>query len=92
MAFGFDLVFAGPLPQPGLCAAFNPCTHMYAISQTDILPEVTIAKVLTVTLDTVAFSLNKEFSLQSANKMWDGTTISSEYLVVPGHIYIAGTG
>lgn len=85
-AFGFQLASG-----KGLCAAFNPCTHLYAISQTGILPAFTIAKVITFEVDALGFSLKRGGLVHtSENEMWSGGDV--DYLEVPGHVYLAGTG
>lgn len=86
-AFGFELSSG-----QALCAAFNPCKHLYAFSQTGLLPAFTIAKIITFELDAAGFSLERGGLVHtSANKMWSGGD-DADYLDVPGHVYLAGTG
>lgn len=85
LAFGFALDGGQEL-----CVAFNPCTHLYAISQAGIIPSITIAKILTVDINAIGFSLNRELVHESVNEMWNGGEVAT--MELPGHVYIAGTG
>lgn len=86
MAFGFENDFMG------LCAAINPCQHVYALSQAGILPEISIAKIFTFEILAAAFSLDRHgLLLESGNAMWNGRR-DAAILRVPGHVYLMGTG
>ena len=91
-AFGFHLADVPPTGL-GMCAAFNPCEHVYVVSQTGILPDFEIVPgLLKVSADAIGFSLKRGgLELTSANEMWNGQG-DAEKLAVPGHFYLAGTG
>jgi hypothetical protein len=86
-AFGFQA--PSPTAQ-SFCTAMNPATGTYAISQENILKPLRISKTLNVTFDLIGISTSKQLKVNTLNKMWDGGT--PDYLLVPGHVVVRGTG
>jgi len=90
VAFGFWKKSNGK----SLCMAFNPCSHTYAFAQVGILPSIPLSKTapeMSVTIDVVAFSLEKQLQSTSLNKLWEGGSASPAEKQVPGHVFIQGT-
>jgi len=90
VAFGFWKKSNGK----SLCMAFNPCSHTYAFAQVGILPSIPLSKAapeMSVTIDVVAFSLEKQLQSTSLNKLWEGGSASPAEKQVPGHVFIQGT-
>lgn len=78
----------------GLCVGINPCSHTYAIAQDGILPEVTLAKIINLSLTSVGFSYNKDLSSETLTELWDGTVSGGKEIVenkeMDGHFVITG--
>lgn len=92
VAFGFVKSDAS-----SFCAAFNPCTHTYALSQVDILPKMPFSKTspsspeIEASIDVMAISLSKELNKTSANNLWEGGGHAPAPIGVEGHFFIQGT-
>jgi hypothetical protein len=71
----------------GLCAAFNDDTLTFALAQKGFspqpIPQIKPVPALTITLDAVAVSIEKELSKKTLNKMWDGNALPAQ-LNIPG--------
>lgn len=65
------LAFGAQVQGNGYCVALNFETLTFGVAQTGFL-EVTLFNLVTVTLDAIGVSINRELSLTSHNKMWDG--------------------
>jgi hypothetical protein len=74
----------------GLCGAFNDGTLTFALGQKGLLPPIKV-QALTITIDAVAVSIQKELSKKTLNEMWDGTADPVQ-LNLPGHFVLRGTG
>jgi len=88
LAFG---VQKSGVKDTSFCAAFNPFTGTVGIGQSDILPVATVANILTLSLDSIGFSLNKDLSSTTRNKMWNNTG-EPAVIDVAGHVVVRGTG
>jgi hypothetical protein len=95
-AFGFERdVLVDPAiskyNSTGICVAANPCEHTYAIGQRGILPPIQFPPDLKITVDSIAFSLQKKLVARTYNKMWSGGPTDAQ-IDIAGHIALTGTG
>ncbi|KAL3910613.1 MAG: hypothetical protein SGILL_007624 [Bacillariaceae sp.] len=73
------------------CVALNPLEPTIAIAQKDLLPELNIKGIVSISLDALGVSGSRGLSLTTKNKMWDGKSKPAKK-DVPGHFLIRGTG
>lgn len=78
----------------GVCVAINPCSHTYAIGQDGIIPDITIAKIINIQLQSIGFSYSKGLSSETLTELWDGAVEDGKEVVeqkeVDGHFVITG--
>lgn len=69
----------------------NPFTKTIGLGQSGIIPDATIAGILTLSLDGIGFSLDKQLRAETLNDMWDNSGAPAP-IQVPGHLVVRGSG
>ncbi|CAJ1929155.1 unnamed protein product [Cylindrotheca closterium] len=89
-----DVLVAGiPAGTKGLCLAFNPCEQIYAVSAGFVKVDIPLTNPLLklgFTLNTIGISINKDFTIETHNEMWDGGSMDA-VSKVDGHFALKGT-
>mmetsp|Transcript_39116 Transcript_39116/g.76298 ORF Transcript_39116/g.76298 Transcript_39116/m.76298 type:complete len:1346 (+) Transcript_39116:232-4269(+) len=86
VVFGWDeLIALKGSDSAGACAAINPTTGIFAVAHSG-LPPIEIIDLIQLSPTSVSVSIDRQLSLTSHNKMWDGDT--TEIMKFFGHFLI----